>query len=54
MKHKSGEPYIEMMPDGSLWEFIDLCEPQVCCLSHVGILESLESEEEKIKQKNKK
>lgn len=29
---KPGVPYIEIMPDGSKWEFIDLGKPEFCIL----------------------
>ena len=32
IKHKPGEPYMEIMPDGNLLELIDLGEPQLCFL----------------------
>ena len=32
IKREPGVPYVEIMPDGSMWNFIDLGEPKFCIL----------------------
>lgn len=47
-KHEPGVPYVEIMPDGSMMEFIDLDEPQLCI---IGLSEEqIKEAKEKIKK----